>query len=175
MIYLIANNAKIEVTKEENKIHLAINNSKNDDKVSVELTIVEAFNLSKILFNATGSEHSILPTKKDLKIAKQAFADWLNAECENGYHKPIEVLLKDKFVNSDFYQYYLASSNLSNTCVTLGAIRVALTPFLPAYYFISNALIKCNILYFFNKPFSVLVREFIAELEKVQFLNNQKG
>ena len=177
MMYLNKNNTAITVTREDNTITLEISDRKLEKYVSVDLSIVETFNLSKILFNATGSEHSELLTKEKLKIAKQAFADWLNAECEKCCHKPIEILLKNKFVNSDFYQYYLAIENLSVTAVTLGAIRIALTPYLPTDYFISDALIKCNILHFFNKPFHVFTRDFIAELEKekVQFLNNQKG
>lgn len=166
MMYLTKNNTAITVTREDNKIMLEISDRKLEKYVSVNLSIVEAFNLSKILFNATGSEHSTLPTKENLKIAKQAFADWINAECNNGWHKPIEILLKDKFVNSDFYQYYLGIENLSQTAVTLGAIRIALTTYLPTDYFISDALIKCNILHFFNKPFHVFVRDFIVELEK---------
>ena len=105
MMYLNKNNTKITVTREDNTTNLEISDCKLEKSVSVNLSIVETFNLSKILFNATGSEHSSLPIKENLKTAKQAFADWLNAECDNCWHKPIEILLKDKFIKREEKNY----------------------------------------------------------------------
>lgn len=177
MIYLIANNAKIEVSTQDNKIRLAIINNKNDDHASVDLSIVQAFNLSKILFNATGSEHSTLPTKEDLKIARKAFSDLYYTMYADSWNGEIVRLLKKQFKQSDFYKVYLSLTTISASELALGAIRIALTPYLPVDYFITDALIKCNFAYFFNMSFYKFSRDFVAELEKekVQFLNNQKG
>ena len=176
MIYLIRDNVKIEMMRKDNKINLAIHNSKNDDYASVDLTLVEAFNLSKILFNFIGSEHSELPTKEDTKIARQAFSDWLNTDYKGYWNWEVVRLLKDKFKQSDFYKIYLSFKTFSGSEVALGAIRIALMPYLPKDHFISDALIKSNIGYFFNIPFDKFARDFIAEVEKekVEFLNNQK-
>lgn len=109
--------------------------------------------------------------KTNIKISKEAFSEWFNCYMEwRNYEEQIQELYAIA-INNDyrFYADFMRSRRIKAHSFAFYAVILAVKPFMPSGYYLSNPQAKKFIKEFFNIDY----KEFLKPL--VEMLENERN